>query len=419
MAQTIRTNCDRQRVVVTGMGAVSPYGLGKDLLIDGLTRNQSAISTSTDLRKVDGLRSLVVGRVPDIDAGSISRKYRRAMSPMSIFAALAAGEAIEQARISDTICRSGRMGVAIGSTVGSPIATEEFFSRYLTASSLNGIRSTTFFKMMNHSSAMNLAQLFKITGRVLAPSVACSTGCQTVGLGYEMIAVGLQEIMLCGGTDEFHPIVAGTFDIMNAASFSYNDNPHQTPRPFDISRDGVVCAEGAGVLVLESIASARQRDAVILAEVVGFATTNDTSNIANPSSAAVTECMRQALRDAALASHEIDYINAHATGTLQGDRAEAQAIADLFGDRVPVSGLKGHVGHTMAASGALETIAAIEMMRHNFLVPTLNLDEVDPECSGVWHIRGDKNRSMQYILKNNFALGGVNSSIILKKDKNE
>lgn len=407
------------RVVITGMGAISPYGPGAERLMNALIRSESGVSIDADLSKIGGLRSQVVGRVPDLDASGIPRKYRRSMSPMSIYAALATEEAIRQAGIPEVVCRNGQTGVAIGSTVGSPIATEEFFKRYLTASSLDGIRSTTFFKMMNHSSAMNLAQLYGITGRVLAPSVACSTGCQTVGLGYEMISAGLQEVMICGGTDEFHPIVAGTFDIMNAASSKYNDTPHQTPRPFDINRDGVVCAEGAGVLILETMASARKRDAVILAEVVGFATTTDTSNIANPSAAAVARCMHQALTDAGLQPHDIDYVNAHATGTIQGDRAEANAIANLFGPAVPVSSFKGHWGHTMAASGTLETIASIKMMQQNCLIPTLNLDQVDPDCDGVGHIQGDEQRNIRYILKNNFALGGVNSSIILKKYKHE
>jgi 3-oxoacyl-[acyl-carrier-protein] synthase II len=264
-----------------------------------------------------------------------------------------------------------------------------------------------------------VAQTLDISGRILAPSAACSTGCQAIGYGFELIAMGKQEMMLCGGADEFHPLTAATFDIINAASIAFNDAPTRTPRPFDRSRDGVVCAEGAGVVLLESLDSAIKRGAPILAEIVGFATVSDPKSIANPNSEAMERCMRLALEDADLSAADIGYVNAHATGTEQGDIAESQAIARIFGELVPVSSLKGHMGHTMAASGSLELIGALEMMNRGRLVPTLNLEEVDPACSALHYLRRVEDVEIDAFIKNSFAFGGVNSSIVVRRFKHD
>lgn len=281
------------------------------------------------------------------------------------------------------------------------------------------MKSTVFFKIMNHSCAANVSQVLGITGRILSPSAACSTGCQAIGYGYEMIAFGKQDFMLCGGADEFHVLTAATFDIMNAASVNFNDRPHQTPRPFDRDRDGVVCAEGSGILLLESLDSARNRGAQILAEVIGFATVSDPSNIANPDAASIERCMRLALEDAGVAAKEIDYVNAHATATEQGDIAESEAIYKLFGDNPPVSSFKGHLGHAMAASGALEMVAVVGMLKRTCLIPTLNLENIDPKCNQIKHVRNLTDAALKTVVKNNFALGGVNSSLVLRRYDND
>lgn len=404
-----------RRVVITGMGAVSPFGRGVQLLADALLEGRSSVQVVPELARVGGLRCRVAALVPGIDPKEIPRKYRRSMSNMSIFATLACHDALAQAGLGEEACGGGRLGVSLGSTVGSTQASEEFFCDFFTDHSLERMKSTLFFQIMNHSCAANVAQALGITGRILSPSAACSTGCQAIGYGYEMVAFGKQEMMLCGGADEFHRLTAATFDIMNAASIHFNDRPGQTPRPFDRDRDGVVCAEGAGVLLVESLASAQRRGAPILAEVAGFATLSDPSNIANPNADAMERCMRQALAEAALAPEQVGYVNAHATATGQGDIAESEAIARIFGDRVPVSSLKGHLGHTMAASGAIELVAAVEMMNRGRLIPTLNLDEVDPACAGIRHLRRVENVRIEALLKNNFALGGVNSSVVLRR----
>ena len=408
-----------RRVVITGMGAVSPYGKGLDIFFESLIEGKSAITSLSNLADIKGLRSWVAGLVNGIDPKEIPRKYRRSMSSMSIYATMACREALDQARLNEEQCTGGQMGVAIGSTIGSTLTTQEFFNNLLSTGSLEQMKSTVFFKIMNHSCAANVSQILGITGRTLSPSAACSTSCQAIGYGYEMIAFGKQDFMLCGGTDEYHPLFTGTFDILNAASVKFNDQPSRTPRPFDRDRDGVVCSEGSGILLLESLDSAKKREANIFCEVIGFATVSDPSNIANPDMASIKRCMQLALNDANIKPEEIDYVNAHATSTKQGDIVESEAISELFGDDTPVSSFKGHLGHTMAASGALESIALVEMINRGCLIPTLNLENIDDACSNIRHICKLETTSIKTAIKNNFALGGINSSLVIRRYKDD
>ena len=223
--------------------------------------------------------------------------------------------------------------------------------------------------------------------------------------------------MLCGGSDEYHPLTTLCFDLINAASTGYNSSPSKTPRPFDRDRDGIICSEGCGILLLESYDSAKERGADILAEIVGFASTANSENIANPSAESLVACMEKTLSDSNINPQDIDYVNAHATGTIQGDIEEAEAIYRVFGGEVPVSSLKGHIGHTMAASGSLELIASINMIRKKIVIPTLNLENIDDLCKKINLVQNLEERQIEYILKNNFALGGVNSSLILRSYK--
>jgi 3-oxoacyl-[acyl-carrier-protein] synthase II len=402
-----------RRVVITGMGAVSPYGKGVDTFIESLIEGKSAITSLSNLADIKGLRSWVAGLVIGIDPKEIPRKYRRSMSSMSIYATMACREALDQARLNEEQCTGGQMGVAIGSTIGSTLTTQEFFNNLLSTGSLEQMKSTVFFKIMNHSCAANVSQILGITGRTLSPSAACSTSCQAIGYGYEMIAFGKQDFMLCGGTDEYHPLFT------NAASVKFNDQPSRTPRPFDLDRDGVVCSEGSGILLLESMDSAEKRGANILSEIIGFSTVSDPSNIANPDMASIKRCMQLALNDANIKPEEIDYVNAHATSTKQGDIVEGEAISELFGDDTPVSSFKGHLGHTMAASGALESIALVEMINRGCLIPTLNLENIDDACSNIRHICELETTNIKTAIKNNFALGGINSSLVIRRYKDD
>ncbi|WP_415714068.1 beta-ketoacyl-[acyl-carrier-protein] synthase family protein [Maridesulfovibrio sp.] len=404
-----------QRVVITGMGAVSPLGNRVEDLWEGLLAGNSGITRMEELDAIKGLRPRIAGRVKEVNAKAIPRKARRTMSNLSIFASLAALEAIEQAGIDQDTLTGGRTGLSVGSTTGSSQALEQFFKLYLPENSLEAIRSTEFFKIMNHSAAANLAQFLGISGRVIAASAACSTGCQNIGLAAEAIATGRQDLMLCGGTDELHPLTVGTFDIIEAASIAEIEDPASASRPFDAKRDGIVCSEGAGILLLESYEHATARGAEILAEISGFSSLCDSSNMASPSAQAINLCMAEALKEAGINAKDIDYVNAHATGTLQGDASEAQAIAELLGDTAPVSSLKGHLGHTMAASGAIETIATVRMMQENTIIPTANLNIPAEECSAINNTLHLLERPITYALKNNFALGGINTSLVLRR----
>ncbi|WP_321366906.1 beta-ketoacyl-[acyl-carrier-protein] synthase family protein [uncultured Desulfuromusa sp.] len=401
-------------VVVTGIGIVSPLGNKFSQLMEALQAGRSGVRETPELEQVGGLRSRLAATVKDIDPKQIPRKFRRSMSNMSIYAYLASQQALEMAGYPEDQLDSGDLGVFIGATLGSTTTSENFFHDYFTDYSLERIKTGLFFQLMGHSCAANVAQSFGITGRVLSPSAACATSSQAVGYAYEQISMGRQKAILCGGADEVHPLTVATFDIMHAASTHFNQRPDMSPRPFDSQRDGVVCGEGSGILLLESEDAARQRGATILAEVIGFSTTSDTSSIASPDIGAMVKCMQLALTDAGLTVADIDYVNAHGTGTEQGDIAEAKAIQQLFADRVPVSSLKGHLGHTMAASGTIELAGCIGMLQQQQLIATRNLDQVDERCCGIDHLLQNRVQPVKTILKNNFAMGGINATIILR-----
>jgi len=408
-----------ESVVVTGIGIISPLGHGFEPLNAALFAGKSGVKYVTELKEVGGLRSQLAATVEGIDSKQVPRKIRRSMSNMSIYAYLASQQALTMADYPEDRLGAGRTGVVIGSTLGSTDTSEKFFADYFRDHSLERMKSGLFFQIMGHSCAANIAQSLGITGRVMAPSAACATSCQAIGYAYEQIAFGRQDAILCGGADEFHPLTAATFDVMNAASTGFNEQPTESPRPFDQSRDGIVCGEGSGILLLEKKSVALARGATILAEIIGFATTSDTSSIANPDAGAMFDCMRLALEDAGLAADDLDYINAHATGTIQGDVAETKAIRQLVGDRVPVSSLKGHLGHTMAASGAIELSASIGMMHHSKLVATRNLKQIDPDCHGIRHLQQNQSAQVTYVLKNNFAMGGINSTLIIRSSTHD
>gem|GEM_PF-5126998 len=277
----------KRRVAITGLGAVSPLGVGLPALMDGLERGASGIVRVPALAAVDGLRCQLAGLVPAFEAPDLPRRHRRSMSPMSVFAYLACREALAMAGLEVESARDS-LCLILGSTVGSPQTLEAFFADYLPARSLSAIKSTTFFKAMGHAAAANVSQALGLAGPLLAPTAACATGCLAVGLAYDLIAGGRQEMILAGGTDEFHPLVPATFDIMNAASVGFNHSPDQAPRPFDRRRDGVVCAEGAGVLLLEAIGRGpgpRREGAG--RESPGYASSADVSHIAHPEAAAI------------------------------------------------------------------------------------------------------------------------------------
>lgn len=406
-----------KRVVITGRGAVSPFGLGVQPLLDGVWAGRSAVRAMPAWAGIDGLKSLLAAPVPDFaDKELLPRNLRRTMGPMAKYATLAALEAVKDAGIDQDLLASGSVGVAVGSTTGSPAAYEDFYRSFLPDETIAGIRSGEFFKIMGHSCAANICLALGIHGEQWSPVSACASASQAIGLGYLLIQAGRQQAMLCGGADEVHPSVTGVFDVVRAASLQ-NDTPAATPRPFDAKRDGVVCGGGGGILLLESYESARARGARIYCEIIGFGNVNDSEHIANPHEGSMARAMLNALREAEIDPGEVDYVNAHATGTLLGDPAEAAAIAAVVGETVPTSSFKGHIGHTLGAAAALETIVLLEMLERQQVVPTLNLTNPAPECAMANLVRRLEPRKLTTVLKNNFALGGVNAALVMRRAK--
>jgi len=291
----------------------------------------------------------------------------------------------------------------------------DVYAKAIHLQQLKRVRATDYIQFMSHTVPANLAQFFQVTGRVIPTCSACTSGSQGVGYGYESIQLGKQPVMITGGAEEYHPIHTGVFDIMFATS-TRNDAPDKTPRPFDADRDGLVVGEGAGTLILEELERARSRSAPIYAEVVGFATNGDGKHVTNPDSEGMQRVMELALTDAGLVPEAIDYVNAHGTATEIGDIAESQAMHRVFGSRIPTSSLKSYMGHTLGACGALEAWLTVEMMRAGWFAPTLNLDEVDGRCGELDYIVGDgREIDAEYVMSNNFAFGGINTSLIFRR----
>ena len=405
-----------KRVVISGIGVVSPFGNGVSALMKGIEEGQSAVRFMEGWDQYNGLQSLVGAPVKMQGEMSIPRQKRRSMGRMSIFAAQAADEALVDAGITLADEDLWRVGCVIGSTMGSAKSINDVFETMLPDKDLSKLNSTMFFQCMSHTATVNVAQYLGLTGTIMAASAACASALHAIGIGYDLIRLGRQDILLCGGAEELHPTVTGSFDILFATSTKFNDNPRQTPRPFDRDRDGLVCGEGSGILILEEYERAVRRNATIYAEITGFSTTASGLHVSQSNKESMITCIKQALRDSGTKAKEIDYINAHATATLQGDQEEAEAIREIFGATVPVSCLKGQIGHTLGAAGSIELAASLKMMERGVIYPTLNLDNISDDCAGIQHVMFHPlKKQIKTILKNGFAFGGINAALVCKK----
>ena len=409
-----------RRVVITGLGVVSPLGRGVETLAAAIGENRSGVRRMQGWERYIGLRSLVAAPAELRDEKEIPRQQRRSMGRMSLFAAQAAGDALRDAGLDPATAASafgGRLGCVVGSTTGSAISLNETFEALLPDRDISKLTSMMFFHCVSHSASMNVAQYLGISGCVLATSAACASACQAIGTGFDLIRAGRQDVMLCGGAEELHPTVTGSFDMLFATSTRHNDSPSMTPRPFDRDRDGLVCGEGAGLLLLEEREQALRRGARIHAELVGYHTCNSGSHVSESSQPAMVACMRQALDDARVKPAEVDTVNAHATATMQGDREEAAAIREVFGDAPSVSSLKGHLGHTLGASAAIELAAALVGARKGLVYPTRNLEVVAPDCGGIRLVMGaPERRPVRLLVKNSFAFGGISAVLVCRID---
>jgi len=402
------------KVFITGMGALSSLGNTVEDMFDGLKAGRSGIRHFPEWQQYNGLHCHLGAPVPDYDIMKIPRQVRRSMSRMSEMAALATLQALGQADLQPgPALNSPRVLLIMGSTSGSPVTLETYFRKLFEKHGPEGQLSTSFFKVMNHSVAANVAAAIDFNGALISPSCACATSTQAMIMGWELIKAGLYDMVIAGGADEIHYMSASVFDIVQAASRGYNDNPDAASRPFDQSRDGLVVSEGAGVLILESEASMLRRRARPLAEVRGGAYVCDGTHMSQSSAETMMKVMHEALRRAELEAGDVDYVNAHATATLHGDVEEAKAIGGVFGANTYVSSLKGHLGHSLAACGALEAIASIKMMQESVIIPTRNLCQVSEDCQGIRHVRELTSKPVNLVLSNNFAFGGMNTSLLL------
>ncbi|MDR1195068.1 MAG: beta-ketoacyl-[acyl-carrier-protein] synthase family protein [Endomicrobium sp.] len=402
---------NRKRVVITGAGAISPYGAGISLLAENMLAGNSSVLFNEELAQIADVSSRVSSTVPPMDFSHIPRQFRRSMSKMSLYAAAAVKEALANAGFEKA---PEGTSLYLGSTISAMETWIDFVGKYQ-RKEFDTIKTSVVFQVMNHSPLANIAQAFDINGQGFGICTACATSLINIGCAYQAIAGGFTESALCGGTDEYHPIMTACFSIMNAASNNFNDVPQKASRPFDASRCGIVCGEGCGVLFMESLESALKRNAEIYGEIIGFGTNTETKSISHPSRECISKCMTFALKDAGIEPSGIDFINAHATSTLAGDIEESKAIQNIFGADITVNSLKGHIGHTMAASGALELIATLDMANRGECAATINLDKIDNACEGINHLTQKQKLEVGTFMKNSFALGGTNCSLIVKK----
>jgi len=407
-----------KRVVVTGMSAITSLGHNWQDFEANLRKKNNAVEVNESLKEIEGLYTHLSAPIKDFEKPAhYKRKQVRSMGRISLMATSATEQALIDADLlDDAYIKSGRMGIAYGSSAGSsePMVA---FGDLIKSGDMNGINATSYIKMMSHTTAVNVGVFFGISGRVYTTSSACTSSSQAIGYAYEAIKFGRQEMMVAGGGEELCPSQVVVFDTLYATT-TKNDSPKTTPKPFDKDRDGLVIGEGACTLILEEYEHAVARGATIHAEVVGYGTNSDGVHVTQPTKETMAVAMTESIRDAGIQPSEIGYVNAHGTATDRGDIAETNATQLAISANVPISSLKSYLGHTLGACGAIEAWASISMMNNGWFAPTINLDNIDPECGDLDYIREDgREIETNYVMSNNFAFGGINTSLIFKKFK--
>ena len=398
------------------MGGITALGHDWNAIGTRLHARQSGVKFMEEWANYQALNTKLAAPVqPYTLPPQYNRKSTRSMGPVAVMSTRATELALDDAGLSkDPILTSGQTGIAYGACAGSAESTAAF-GRMASTGTLQGVTSNTYVQMMSHTGAVNISLFLGITGRVIPSSSACTSGSQAIGFAYETIKYGKQRVMIAGGAEELSLGPTAVFDTLFATS-TRNSAPHTTPRPFDKKRDGLVVGEGACTLILEDLEFAQQRGARIYAEVVGFGTNADGAHITQPQVETMAIVMQLALEDAGLKPEAIGYVNAHGTATDRGDVAESIATQNVFGKRIPISSLKSYFGHTLGACGSLEAWLSIEMMREDWFSPTLNLDDLDPACAELDYLTGEGRRlQVEHIISNNFAFGGINTSLIFRR----
>ncbi|EGR2041644.1 beta-ketoacyl-ACP synthase II [Vibrio parahaemolyticus] len=404
-----------RRVVVTGMSGVTAFGNDWQSVEPKLRDCQNATQYMPSYEQYDGLNTKLAAPILDFELPKhYKRKQVRGMGRVSKLATVATENALSQAGlIGNDVLTNGQTGIAYGSSTGSTDAIGAF-GVMLNEKTTKAITATTYVQMMPHTTAVNVGLFFGLKGRVIPTSSACTSGSQAIGYAYEAIKHGYQTVMVAGGAEELCPTESAVFDTLFATSLK-NEDPKSTPRPYDSDRDGLVIGEGAGTLVLEEYEHAVARGAKIYAEIIGFASNCDAAHVTQPQMETMQICMEMALQNAGIPAEKIDYVSAHGTATDRGDIAESNATANALG-KVPISSLKSYFGHTLGACGAIEAWLGLEMMHTGWFNPTLNLENLDQQCGDLDYIAGQgRELDVKYLMSNNFAFGGINTSIIFKK----
>ncbi|MGO2330675.1 MAG: beta-ketoacyl-ACP synthase [Pseudoalteromonas nigrifaciens] len=408
-----------KRVVVTGMSVITALGDEWSVFKQALIRGENAVTTMPQWDKAPELNTRLAAPVTHFERPShYKRKQIRSMGRVALMSTCATECALEQAQLlNHSSLTDGSTGVSYGSSIGStpPLLA---FANMMESGSMSGVTATSYIQMMAHTAPVNVGVFFGLKGRVITTSSACTSGSQGIGYAYEAIKFGRQKVMVAGGAEELCITEAAVFDTLYATS-TKNDTPKLTPKPFDKDRDGLVIGEGAGTLILEEYEHAKARGATILAEVVGFGCNSDGEHVTQPTSKTMQIAIEQALHDANLTAQQIGYVSAHGTSTDRGDIAESHATFNALGAK-PISSLKSYLGHTLGACGAIEAWATINMMNDNWFAPTINLTEVDNECAQLDYITEQgREINTDYVMSNNFAFGGINTSLIFKRYKTD
>ena len=403
-----------RRVVVTGMGAISPLGGDVEASFARLKVFENCVQVLPELAEYKGLNTHLGCRTAFTRPAAWTRKTTRTMGDVAQYALAATEQAVAQAGLEEPDLQSGRTGIAYGSCSGSVPPLLDFHSMIRTKEVV-GVTSGTYIKLMPQTAACNLSVHFRTHGRLVPTGTACTSGSLAIGNAAELIRWGVQDVMIAGGAEEFSPTQVAVFDTLYATSVR-NDAPHATPAPYDVDRDGLVIGDGAATFVLEEYEHARARGASILAEVVGFAETTDGTHVTNPNAETMACALTGALRDAGLDASAVGYVSGHGTATKAGDVAETTATRAAFGRAVPISSIKSYTGHTLGACGSLEAAMLVKSLQTGWYPPTLNLRHVDPACAELDYVTGDgRTLDIEYAMSNNFAFGGVNTSLVFRR----
>jgi 3-oxoacyl-[acyl-carrier-protein] synthase II len=405
-----------RRVVVTGMGGLTALGGTWSDIRSRMEKGERGIRRMHEWDRLVDLNTKLGSAVDWFDhSTAYPRKAARSMGRVAVMALSAAEKAIAEAGLTgDPALRSGRTGVSCGSSFGATEPVQDF-ANFMATGKAGGLNATSYIRMMSHTAPANIGIHLGLTGRVITTSSACTSGSQGIGYAYEAVQAGHADIMLAGGAEQLCPTMAIVFDTLFATS-TQNDSPATASRPYDKKRDGLVIGEGAAILVLEELEHARARGAVPLAEIVAFTTNSDGSHVTQPRAETQAVVMQAALTAARLSKSDIGFISGHGTATDTGDIAETKATHEVYGERTPFHSLKGHFGHTLGACGAIEAWLSISMMRDRWFPQTANLDDVDPRCAPLDYIMGEPRKlNVEHIVSNNFAFGGLNTSLIFRQ----